>query len=224
MRSGAAAALACALAACGGSGASPFTPTQGATLAREVNLRASDVPGFIGSPNPYTATDRAQDRALAACAGGVSPDRALVIINSPSFAVGAGTRTQTIGSSVIVLPSSALVEQDVGSLRSTRGQACLTRSLDAALEQGSGPASFSRFRISMLSVPMAGTMATFALRLYTVLSAGGRHFAYYTDALGAGIGHGEISLFATSLSRPVPTATEQRLFALLVRRANATAH
>lgn len=198
-----------------------FTKSQAATLARAVNLRSSDLPGYKSSPNPTTSSDVATGDKLAACAGGVPSSRDLVNTDSPTFTLG----QQMISSGVEVLPLPSNVQQDLHAIRSARGQRCIRSLIGAALKQSqTGGVTFAAPKISLLSVPAQGTSGAFGLRLAATASEGSVHITAYVDLLGAAVGHAEVSLDAEGVSAPVSSATEQRLFGLLVRRADAAKH
>lgn len=210
-----------ALAACGSSSSSLST-SQATTIANQINLTSADVPGFTSSPNPETASDKQGGAQLAACAGGVPPSKNIVDINSPNFSAGSGlTQTQT-SSNVVVLPSSALVQQNLTALTSAKGHACLNTFVSNELSKStSSGVTFNSGTITTLPTSTAGTDGGFGIRFIVSASAQGVHIPFYLDVLGFAKNSTEVELEALGISKPFPATQEAHLYSLLVSRADA---
>lgn len=218
-------ALACLACASALAASTTFTKTQAATLARAVNLRSADLPGYASAPNPNTASSVAAGNQLARCTGGVTSNRQLVDVNSPLFSKGSTQSELQFSSNVVVLPLSSLVQRDLNALRSSRGQSCLRSFVSSTLKQAaSNGVKFGSATISRLSVPAHGTSGTFGVRVTSTATEGAARLTFYVDLLGGAVGHAEVSLDVLGLSRPAPGSTEQHLFTLLVGRADAAKH
>jgi RHS repeat-associated protein len=126
-----------------------------------------------------------------------------------------------VRSAVEVMPTAAFAARDNAVARSARGRACLARALP---EQSSGPLRYGPVSVSSLPNVLPGADGSFGLRLTTTvigrnLRGGEIRTRVYIDAFGFVSGPAEITLTAFGVSRPVPSATEQRLLPLLFSRA-----
>jgi hypothetical protein len=230
----AAGALAGGCGSGGGSSASSGSPIAGTSTAKAraiayadaINLGGADVPGatIVKSEGEAKAPTLAGVE-LARCAGGVSPELRIVDIHSPAFRVASASKGERVKSSVEVMPTAALAARNNAAARSARGRACIARFLARALpEQSTGPLRHGPVSVSSLPNSLPGADGSFGLRLATTvigrnLRGGEIRTRVYTDEFGFVSGPAEINLTATGVSRPIPSATEQRLLSLLFSRA-----
>jgi hypothetical protein len=222
-----------ALAACGSSSgsststtstAAPLTKAEATTLAGQINLTPADVPGSTASPNPPSADSKAADEALASCTGGVPPSQQIVNINSDSFTTGSGLNEAEASSNVTVLPSAALVQQNLKALTSAKGHQCLNTQLNKLLTTSSHPGvTFSSGTITTLPFSSAGNDGGFAVRVTVNAVAQGLHIPFFIDVVGFAQGPTEVELEALGISKPYPASEEARLLSLLETRAKAHA-
>jgi hypothetical protein len=198
-----------------------MTKAQAIVLARALNLRPEDVPGFGASvPERESSRDRQVAGELAACAGGVGKSHQLAQASSDNFKRGGGL--VQVSSGVAVMQTPALAEQDLRALRSARGKSCLARILGSYFngrqQQG---ATFGAPTISTGTPPAPGTAGGIALRVTLPVTAHGVTIPAYFDLLGFVYGRAEVSLIAVGIPTAFPAQTEQQLFTLLVHRAIA---
>jgi hypothetical protein len=204
--------------------ASP-SPTKAAakSFATAVNLHAGDVPGFkAGTVSKTTAADRKTAAAVAKCAGGVNPSRAVIDSSSRDFNGTAGLVRQQISSEVEVLPSSALVARDLAAAKSTRGKACVERALDKQFAALKVPgAKFGKISVESQPLQANGATGSFAYRFTLPVTVHGQRIHFYADNLGFTLGKAEVTLSAFGFGVPVSGTDELGLFSLLLRRAEA---
>jgi hypothetical protein len=187
-----------------------------------VNLNAGDIPGSSiieaeGEGEAPTVAGVEFER----CAGGVNPERRVVDIHSPSFRVPSTSKGGRVRSAVEVMRTAALTARNNAVARSARGRACLTRALP---EQNAGPLRYGPVSVSSLPNLLPGADGSFGLRLTTTvigrnLQDGETRTPVYIDVFSFVSGPAEVSLTTFGVSRPVPSATEQRLLPLLFSRA-----
>jgi hypothetical protein len=213
--------LTCAAEALAASG--PPTKAAAKSFAKAVNLRTGDIPGFkTGAASKTTAADRRMGAAVAKCAGGVDPNRAVYDANSPDFTLASGIVQQDISSEVEILSSSALVAKDLAAEKSSRGKACLTQALDKVFVGSKIPgAKFGKVSVQSTALQANGATGSFAYRFKVTATIHGQKIPYYADALGFTLGRAEVSLSALGFGVPVSSTDELGLFSLLLRRAEA---
>src|SRR5690242_19701944 len=91
-----------------------MTKSQARAIVRDVNLAASDMPGYDSMPSdPPSSRDRQDDVRLTRCAGSVPVSRALATGSSPVFIRGTSSNFDIFGSIVSVFPKAALVRKDL---------------------------------------------------------------------------------------------------------------
>jgi hypothetical protein len=226
------------LAGCGGSlGASaasgtpqttaPITKAQGRAYAHAVNLGASDVPGMtVEAPEGEAPAPKRSAVEFARCYGGVSPARRIVKMHSPVFSAGHARQAQTLESTVEVWPTPAVAARNNATYLSSRGRACFARSLEAlhnqANKQGPGQLQYGPLTVAIVPNPLPGVSHSFLRTIAYPLIRGGQIRLYvYHDNFSFISGPAEVEMDATGFSKPVPTATEERLLLLLLSRAKA---
>jgi hypothetical protein len=205
----------------------PVTKARAIAYAHAVNLRSTDVPEMTsGSPEVEKKITRS-DIQLSQCTGGVSPDRRIVDIESPSFSNASEGQGEMVRSDTEVMPTAALAARDNAATRSARGHACVARLLPQVLTSAAnGRFRYGQIAVSWLPTPMPGVDGSFGLRIVaTIIGTSGQgrpaDVRFYSDLLGFVSGPAEINLTATGIGEAVPPATEQQLLSVLVSRAKA---
>lgn len=203
----------------------PLTKAQARALARGVNLRAGDVPGFRASSEHEheTAADKRLERRMLRCTRGVGFSNGFAEASSNDFEREASASPQSVSSNVTVVQTRALATKELAAIRTNRVRACLSHYFDLFFRTHSSRlATIGPVSISQGSPPAPGTTGSFGWRITATLTLNGSlGLPVYLDILGFVDGPAEVALVTSGLSEPFPTATEQRLFSLLVERAGA---
>jgi hypothetical protein len=186
-------------------------------------LTSADVPGFTASPHHQTAADRQNIARLASCAGAIDPGRRIVDVHSDDFSRGAGLQAQQVGSSVDVLPSTSLAERDATKFTTPSARACVSAYAARALAQSPGASSvkFGSPSVSTLAPPAGTSTNSFGYRFAIPLTAAGAKAQVYVDLLFHRAGPAEVAFTDSGIGSPFPARDQQRLFSLLVTRADA---
>lgn len=225
-------------AGCGGSsGASaasatpqtsaPITRAQATAYAHAVNLRAADVPEMSTSlPEGAAPAPKRSAFELARCYGGVSPARRIIKVHSPAFLAGHAVQSQLVESRVEVWPTPGLAARNNAAYLSSRGRACFLRSLEALHKklnkQRAGQLQFGPSRVATVANPLSGVSRSFLRTIVESRLRGGQiRLHIYHDIFTFISGAAEIELEAIGFTRPLPSATEERLLLLLLSRAKA---
>jgi hypothetical protein len=205
-----------------------LSPAQARALAARVNLRPADVPGFHVASKANEGESQRERRIkleLLACAGASHfPGHGVVEVDSPSFERHGGLGgAASIQSELALSRSAALAREELAALRSARGARCLARAVQSLLgEKHLAGAKLGPVAASQGTPPAPGADGSFALRLTVPVSASGLTLHAYIDLLGFVRGPVEVTLFTSSLPLPLPGAVEERLFSLLLERAQAS--
>jgi hypothetical protein len=223
----------------GGSGS--ITKAQAIAYAHAVNLTASDVPELTSAAPGAEASVKRRDVERARCAGAASPYSRVVNIGSARFTGATASPRESVTSSVVVWPTSAIAEQNIAADLSPRGRACVQHLLERLAIGAVRRVRVSHVSLAWLPAPLPAAHS-FAARLSLTLSAEpGRlrpglsgavvespsprarpvQISVYIDVLGFLVGPGEVNLTATGEKRPASSATEHRLLSLLYSRAVA---
>jgi hypothetical protein len=209
----------------------PISKARAVTYAHAINLRPTDLPEMTSSSSERelsaTPGDRRSSAEFIHCYGGVSPALRVAKIQSPEFSLGAGAQAQDIESRVEVWPTSQLAARNNATYNTPRARACFARSLEALHrrlnEEGAGLLKFGRFKTATVPIHLAGVSRSF---LHTIAETRVRNgqvrLRIYHDTFTFLVGAVEVELVATGFSHPVPTPTEERLLASLVKRATTT--
>ncbi len=196
-------------------------------FARAVNLTAADLPGFSSARRSGAKPQRRAEGELFRCAGarraaGTSRSSDLATATSPSFEFKHGILDLGVSSEVGISRSSALASAELEALHSHRVRGCFTRYLDSVLSAGTprgtnvGPVS-----IEAGNPPAPGTSGTFGWRVRATFGLDGVKVPVYLDLLGFVYGPARVTLVSSGALRPFPALVQQRLFALLLTRAQA---
>jgi hypothetical protein len=199
----------------------PLTKRQAVAFARAVNLRATDVPGFKASKKHEheTAAEKRLDDEFRRCAGVGDRNRQVAEVSSNEYEREDNAGARSVESEVIVWRTRRLAARDLAALRSRRGRQCASHYFDSQFKGLIPGARVSPVRISSASPPAPGTTGSFGWRITVTITAPHLRLPVYTDALGFAYGPAAIMLVSFGAPMPVPAATQQRLFALLLKRA-----
>jgi hypothetical protein len=148
----------------------------------------------------------------------------LVEAGSKDFKRETNAFSQSVKSSVTVMQTPALATKELTAIRGERVRACLSHFLDLLLEGQKRPrgTTIGPVSISQGTLPAPGTTGSFGWRITSAFTLHGIRIPFYMDILGFVYGSAEITLFTSGVPEPLPAATEQRLFLLLVERAKAS--
>jgi hypothetical protein len=203
-------------------GAERLAQARGLKFADEVNLRASDVPGFRASPKDqeHAAGERRLEQELLRCVGSAGASRGLVESGSRTFQRQASIISQTVSSEVTVARTPALAEKQLAEFHSGVLPRCLSHYFSGLLGgQRYHGAKLSPVTTKQGSPPAPGTTGGFGLRFTATLTLHSIPIPLYIDILGFVDGSAQVSMFATGIPEPVPAKIEEHLFTLLLRRA-----
>lgn len=202
---------------------------QALEFVHAVNLSASDIPESSIAPKLSHSSNMREKSEEHVCErlaphADLSLKHHLAEASSPRLERGQELETEEIRSGVTVVSDEHTVARAFNALQTPAIRACLARVFTHNFsEKAVREAHWGRFRITKIPISAPGTTTTIGLRVTGTL-----HFAYtevslpfYSDVLGFAIGHVGVAFTATSVTQPVPTATEQELVALLLARAKA---
>ncbi|HVV75092.1 MAG TPA: hypothetical protein VHC43_03575 [Mycobacteriales bacterium] len=143
----------------------PLTKAQARSIAKHVNLRATDFPGYTSHPYQSSKSARATDRQYADCVG-LAP--AFAKVHSPSYDDG----SSAIYSSVTeFVTSRKTAQRDDRRSASANARACLNKEL-LDIANGVGSTSTQVTVTPVAESPVAGLDAIYADRwsaTYTVV-------------------------------------------------------
>jgi len=197
--------------------------SQAQSVAVAISLRHSDLPTLGQHSNPITAQERSLNAQLTACIGGVAESMALAEAQSPSF--GAGSSSVTINSDTEILPSAALVANDLAAITGSRGLPCLQAELGRQLRASAAKGETLTIHGAPLPSVVSGSDGTFAIRFSVVVRATSGtttvSVPLYADFIGFAYGQAEVSLDVVQTGSKPSAAIERQLAALLVARARA---
>jgi hypothetical protein len=231
---GALAALCVVLVACGararaGATTDRVTKAKAIAYANAVNLRERDVRPWIQREPGRTVVASPALAADARCRGGISPYRWVEFRYSPIFAsrlVGA------MESTVLVLPTTDLADDDARARLSERGFACFSEAerqlLSAATLTVKGHTDrVGSVEISRLPAPLPGVPGAFEWRVTYTLTRAFPHGAAaifatnYLDYFGFNAGPAEIMLSTRGYIAPLAKAKELAVLTAVYHRAEA---
>lgn len=206
-------------------GAAPSrTNAQALAFARAVNLRAADVPGFATSHQSEhhreSSSEKRLSQELHKCVGSPGEADTLVEASSGEFERKGGLLSQSVSSQVTVDQSPALAKAELARFADPRLRACLARYFSALLTG----LTLHGTRVSGVSTrygspPAPGTSGSFGLRVTAKLDFHSVQIPFYLDYLGFVHGSAAVSLRSIGTPVPFPASEEERLFSLLVERA-----
>lgn len=196
-------------------------------IAREINLRAADLPGFTSHPGRNNGASPFGSQINSTCSGivGAGYHRGTAHAGSPLFMITSGLQSEEAQSAVEIEHSRRVVKRDLAAGRSKHTRVCIATVLRALkfTEQGT-QFTLTNVRVTPLRVAAAGASGSFGLRVHAAVSALSISIPFSIDMIGIAVGRDEISLTTEGTDRKFPRKTEQRLTQLLVSRALALPH
>jgi hypothetical protein len=203
------------------------TPAGAIAFARAVNLTAADVPGFSVAPPPQAKSpaEKNAEGELFRCAGARGPRREsadVAHVSSPSFQLKRGIIDLSVSSEVGVARSATLARAELGAIHSSRVRACFTRFLRSVLASGRlHSASVGDVTIQSGNPPAPGASGSFGWRVRATFAIAGAKLPVYLDMLGFVYGPARVTLVSSGALEPFPASVQQRLYELLLARAQA---
>jgi hypothetical protein len=198
-------------------------PSRELAVARAINLRASDVPGFSSA---YVVSRGGRAKKICPGLRQFAGPRGAVSARSPVFSSFSGQ--ESVYSRVAIERSRRVAMRDGAVARTGHMRACLKRELEASsFKPGHGlsPVRYTRVRVKPLRLNAAGTDGGFGIRVRMVVYFGSRGEKETSDIIGFAVGRDEIGLFASREGGgSFPRRTERRLSTVLVNRALANPH
>jgi hypothetical protein len=200
-----------------------ITRADAPAIAKAIQLRPGDLPGYGQQPNPFTPQEEKANTQAAKCDGGVSSFDALINAPSAYFL----TKTAAISSFVEIFSSARLAAQDVAASGSSRGVACALRvyakQIKASAPKGE---TISLSSIGRLPSIVSGIAGATAYRLVLVAHAKQGNTEHtvtsYSDYIAFAYRQVEVDLSAAFHVTPPPTL-ERKLTLLLLQRTKAAA-
>lgn len=195
---------------------------QASALAKALNLRASDLPGFGSNAQGKhpTATEAALERTLRACMGGAGSDT-LAEASSAAFQDRSQGVHLSVSSTVTVAKSTARAQAQLRAMRSNQARGCLRSFVGKLLgaQSRSGAATAKLVSIAKGDPSAPGTSGGFGWRITGGFVAGAVRVPFFIDLLGFVYGQANVTLLNVGLPIPFPAVAERQLFALLLARA-----
>ena len=222
------------------SGGTP-TPSTPAAIARAINVRQSDLPGFTIEPNANATFGGQPQQRFNRCVGfgttllayvrNGSDLAAQAAISSPHFTDGSGLQSESVSSAVAIEGSHTVVAHELAQARSQlaghRVDDCLDQALDHVTYHYPDGMSIALGDVGVSPVPSpaGGTDGEVAIELEMTLTAStGATVPIYMDMFGFGVGRDALSLLTFGIQDPFPFATDLRLASLMVSRATQLPH
>lgn len=213
----------------------PPTKAQAIAFARAVNLTAADVPGFKATPRHEreheTPTEKRLERELTHCTGeSLSAPANLVEESSKDFKLEHEILHFGVSSEVSVAQTPALAARELKAIRGGHVRECLSHYLDLlfkyqVLKEQASPANIDPNSISLSishgTPPAPGATGSFGWRITATVAVHDIKLPVYIDILGFVDGPAEVSLSSSGILRPFPAATQEHLYLLLLKRAEA---
>jgi hypothetical protein len=201
-----------------------LTKQQALAFAHAVNLTSADVPGFGVSSRHggETPAEKRLEREMLRCAGTQGSGKGLAEVSSKDFEIKRGILDLGVSSEVGVAQTAALAARELAAIRSAHVRGCFSHFLDLIFKgkRFSG-AIVSPVSIASGTPPAPGTAGSFGWRITATFTVQRVRVSLYVDILGFVYGPASVTLFSSSLVRPFPAAIQQRLFSLLLARAEA---
>jgi hypothetical protein len=203
-----------------------LTKARALAFARAVNLSTGDVPGFTASSERERVTplEKRLEREMLRCAGSIGSGKALAEVSSNDFELKHDILDLGVSSKVGVAQTSAAAASELAAIRGVRVRACFSRYLGLLFKgQRFAGATISPVSIQSGTPPAPGTKGSFAWRVTVTFTVHRIRVSLYLDILGFVAGPARVTLFSSGALRPFPAAIQQRLFSLLLARAEAHA-
>jgi len=217
-------------AAGGRSTSSPAGPTTHGAVAAAINVKLADLTHFHVGSSAGVSVGGNPTTAFTQCFGSSVGPAALptASFQSPDFVSGTGLQFVSLGSTVSFVPAVVLASETALAANS-RFPPCLANALAALTYRAHGLAITSGGGAQATPLPFpAGAphiaRAMLGLRASMTWSVNGLNFPVFVDLYVIALGHDELTMFALSTEQPYSIAAEDRLVALLERRAQRLAH
>jgi hypothetical protein len=214
----------------------PLAKVQALAFARAVNLTAADVPGFKATSRDEhehkTPTEIRLEHELTRCAGeSLSSPGGLVDESSKDFKLEHEILHFSVSSEVSVARTPALAARELMAIRSNHVRGCLSRYLGLLLKheilkEQTSPAIINPNSISLSishgTPPAPGATGSFGWRITATVAVHNVKLPFYIDILGFVYGPAEVTLTSSGALRPFPATTQEHLYLLLLKRAEAS--
>jgi hypothetical protein len=217
------------------------TPTTPAAIARAINVRQSDLPGYTVEPNANATVGGQPQQRFNRCVGfgttllaylrNGSDLAAGATISSPQFTDGSGLQSESVSSTVAIEGSRTVVARELAEARSQLARQRVENCLDQALDNvtyhyPTGVSiALSDVAVSPVPSPAGGTDGNVAIEVEMTLTAStGITVPIYMDMFGFGVGRDALSLLTLSIQHPFPFTTDTQLASLMVNRATQLPH
>ncbi len=136
----------------------------------------------------------------------------------------------SVSSEVSVAQTPALAAKELSTIRGNHVRGCLSHYLDLLLKYQILKGQRSRAIINPNSIslsisdgtpPAPGATGSFWWRITATVDIHHIKLPYYIDILGFVYGPAEVSMSSSGALRPFPAATQEHLYLLLLKRAEA---
>ncbi len=210
----------------GRSTSSPAGPTTHLAIAAAINLRLADLTGFHTGSSAGVSVGGSPSTAFTQCFGSSAGPAAS--FQSPDFVSGTGLQFVSLGSTVSFVPAVVLANE-TALAGGSRFPPCLANALAALTYRAHGVAitSGGGAQATPLQFPTGAAQSAHAmvgLRASMTWSVNGLNIPVFVDLYVVALGHDELTMFALSTEQPYSIAAEDRLVALLERRAQLHVH
>ncbi len=213
----------------------PLTKARAIAFAHVVNLKPTDVPGFVATSKREreheTPVKKRLERELTRCTGGaLGAHDGLAEASSKDFKLERNILRFSVNSEVSVTRTPATAARELAAIRSSHVRACLSHYLrlllqDQFLGEEKSRAIFNPNSISLSiahgTPPTPGAAGSFGWRITATIAVRNVKLRFYIDILGFVDGRAEVSLFSSGSLRPFPAAIQEHLYWLLLKRAEA---
>ena len=194
-----------------------------AAFAREIQLRARDLPEATVSDTEDNAPDESLPRAFAACVGEGTVAEKVATFLAPTFFYREREEAAAFSSEVDAAPTPFEARRLVEQLGSAGGFGCLQSVIPSAIEEAGWEGGAIRdVTVSRLTTPLPPTRYAYGIRLSTTLVAEGRKIPLFVDVIGFAYGPAEVKLAAAGSPTPVNQVVEATLMQTLYSRAVST--
>jgi hypothetical protein len=199
------------------SGDAPMTKRQAKALAQSLELTTADMPGYESSRVETSRQDRKAENDWLTCAGAVPLNKTLAELYGRGFEAPdsiAGSRDYAFVEAIVkVQRSVALARRDLARVRSARGKKCERKYGISTPDEG-----YFKVSIKDLPDPAPGAWLQRVKARYGDFS--GHVVRAVADLLWFRRGRVEFVLgFSSGGRQPFPAAEEQRVFNLMLARA-----
>ncbi len=213
----------------------PLTKANAIAFAHAVNLKPTDVPGFLATSRHEheheTPAEKRLQRELMRCtSGALEAHGGLAKASSKNFKLERGILRFSVNSEVSVTRTSAIAAKELMAIRSSHVRACLSHYLKLLLQNQFRGGEKSRAILNPNSIslsiahgtpPAPGATGSFGWRITATITVHNVKLRFYIDILGFVNGRAEVSLFSSGVLRPFPAAIQEHLYWLLLKRAEA---